>query len=209
MDAAGDIISLYDPLVRVMREVSVYMKSMLTLLKSPYIFNLDLNFNRLILFAWMDCFAAYVKVMFFLEKFPEAMPMILLFFAAKSVAGSLKQANASAQEFHWLKKATANIRRHLIDEFTPLQCSLLHIINEIKDIVCFSYDIHGLRELFDPSNTDIELSGYHVRYYFFEIVYFKNKINLVLFQLEVVFSYILSKLLLVLDNSFIALSVFF
>eukprot|EP01040_Poterioochromonas_malhamensis_P020101 gene20101-23929_t len=46
MDAAGDILGGYDPLVRVMREVSLYMSSMLAVLKSPYIFNIDLAFNR-------------------------------------------------------------------------------------------------------------------------------------------------------------------
>ena len=162
MDAAGDILGGYDPLVRVMREVSLYMSSMLAVLKSPYIFNIDLAFNRPALYAWIEAFSAYVKVALFLEKFPEAQPMILLFFAAKSVAGSLKQANASASDFAWFKKAVGNVRRHLIDEFTPLQCTLLHLVNEVKDIVCFAYDLHNLRELFDPSNTDIELSGYRV-----------------------------------------------
>lgn len=162
MDVAGDIIGTYDPLVRVMREVSLYMSSMLNVLKSPMIFNIDLKFNRVALYAWIEALSAYVKVMLFLEKFPESQPMILLFFAAKSVAGSLKQANLSASDFGWFKRATGNIRRHLIDEFTPLQCTLFYLINEIKDIVCFAYEVNSLRELFDPSNTDIELSGYHV-----------------------------------------------
>lgn len=163
MNVAGEIISNYDSVVRVIREVSVHMNLMLSTLKSAHIFNIDLNFNRAILFAWIEAFSSYVKILLFLEKMPEAGPMILLFFAAKSVAGSLKQANASASDFAWFKRVTVNIRRHFIDEFTPLQCIFLHLINNVKDVVNFYFDARSLRELFDPTNCDIELSGYHVR----------------------------------------------
>jgi hypothetical protein len=162
MNVAGEIISNYDSVVRVMREVSVHMNLMLSTLKSAHIFNIDLNFNRAILFAWIEAFSSYVKILLFLEKIPEAGPMVLLFFAAKSVAGSLKQANASASDFAWFKRVTVNIRRHFIDEFTPLQCIFLHLINNVKDVVNFYFDTRSLRELFDPTNCDIELSGYHL-----------------------------------------------
>lgn len=70
------------------------MNGLLAVLKNPLILSSDLKFDRILLHAWIECFSAYIKNFLILEKIPEAYPAVVLYFAARTAVGSLKQANA-------------------------------------------------------------------------------------------------------------------